>query len=67
MGNQIYLSDKEIELLYDTASEWCSIMSDGDDTADLAEKRLKNGLGSAMYKLSSGTEAKEIYKDYMKR
>lgn len=42
MGKQIYLSDKEIELLYDTASEWCSIMSDGDDTADLAEKRLKD-------------------------
>lgn len=42
MGRQIYLSDKEIQSLIDTCSEWASIMRDGEYTIDCVEERMYN-------------------------
>ena len=63
MGRSIYLTDKEISALRDTSSEWCDMMSSGDDVTPVDE-RLKNGLGSALKKLHKGTNGEKIYKEY---
>lgn len=65
MGRSIYFTDKEIQLLRDTSSEWCSMMGDGDEEAvQCVEDRLKDGLGSALKKLHKGTKGEEVYKGY---
>lgn len=62
---QVYLTDKEILALTTTASEWCSMMCDGDEeSGDAAQERLDNGLGSALYKLYKGRNGQRIYKEY---
>lgn len=67
MGRQIYLTDKEINALVDTCSEWSCMMSDGEETIGCVEDRMKDGLGSALYKLCKGTFAyAEVYKKYKK-
>ena len=67
MGRQIYLSDKEIEALRDVATEWCSIMGDGEDTYELANEKLDSGLGSALYKLYKGCYGARAYEEYKKQ
>lgn len=64
-GKRVYLTDKEIKALVDTASEWEQIMNDGEDTAGCVEERLKDGLGSALYKLYSSERAKRTYSRYV--
>lgn len=66
MGRQIYLSDKEIQSLIDTCSEWASIMGDGEYTIDCVKERMYNGLGSALYKLNKDRVTEHIYKKYIK-
>lgn len=67
MGKQIYLSNEEIESLRDAATEWCSIMGDGDETAHLVTAKLEKGLGSALYKLYKGTRGEKVYQKYIKK
>lgn len=66
MGKQIYLTTKEIEALNDVASEWSQIMGSGEETAELVDEKMKNGLGSALYKLNKGGYAERIYSKYVK-
>ena len=65
---QVYLSNIEVMALIDSASEWCSIMSDGDEeSAVIVDERLDNGLGSALYKLYKGRIGQRNYVEYAKR
>lgn len=65
---QIYLTDKEVLALISTASEWCSMMCDGDkESGNAAQERLDNGLGSALYKLYNGRNDQRCYKEYDKK
>ena len=65
MGKTIYFSDKEMDVLRDTASEWCSMMGDGDEeAAQCVDERLHDGLGSALKKLYKGLNGFEIYKSF---
>ena len=45
MGRTIYLSEKEIAALRNTAGEWCEIMGTGDKESNkCVEERMRNGL-----------------------
>lgn len=64
-GRNIYLTEKEQKALRDSASEWWDIMNGGDaESCDCAEKRLNDGLGSALRKLYKGLNGERIYKEY---
>lgn len=64
---QVYLTEKERETLVDCASEWCSMMCDGDEeSAQAVDERLDNGLGSALYKLYKGRHGQKVYESYVK-
>lgn len=65
MGRTIYLSEKEIAALSNTAGEWCEMMDSGDkDSRKCVEERLENGLGSALRKLYKGQRIERVYEDY---
>lgn len=65
MGRSIYLTEKEMQALRDSATEWCEMMGNGDEEANkCVEERMENGLGSAMRKLYKGCNAERIYQDY---
>lgn len=66
MGKQIYLTAKEIKALNDVASEWSQIMGSGEETAELVDEKMKDGLGSALYKLNKGSNAEDLYTKYIK-
>lgn len=63
-GRTIYFTDDEILALAATCAEWTSIMSEGEETADLVDDRLKEGLGSALKKLYNGREGQKVYLEY---
>lgn len=63
-GRSFHLTAKELKAVIDSCGEWVDMMSEGDSTIDLAEKRLNNGLGSALRKLSVGTNGENIYRNY---
>ena len=50
-GTTIYLTNDEILALTATCSEWESMMSDGEETSQLVDERLNEGLRNAMKKL----------------
>ena len=64
-GRSIYLTEKEQQALIDSSSEWCEMMGSGDEeSCNLVEERLNDGLGSALRKLYKGRNGERIYKDY---
>ena len=64
-GRNIYLTEKEQQSLIDSAGEWCEMMGSGDEeSCNLVEERLDNGLGSALRKLYKERNGEIIYKDY---
>ena len=64
---QLYLSEKEAMTLRDVATEWCSIMSDGEETLGCVEEKLNNGLGAALYKLYKGRNGQKVYEEYARK
>lgn len=64
MGRSIYFTDKELAVLRSSASEWCEMMADGEETFDAVQETLNNGLGSALKKLYKGCNGERAYKDY---
>lgn len=65
---QVYLTEKEILALIDCATEWCDMMSSGNEkSAELVNERLSNGLGSALYKLYKGRNGQRAYEEYKRR
>lgn len=65
---QVYLTDKEIIALIESATEWYSMMGDGDaDSCKQAEERMDNGLGSALYKLYKGRNGQKFYEEYARK
>lgn len=65
---QVYLTEKEVLALIDSATEWYSIMGDGDEAShEQAEERMNNGLGSALYKLYKGRNGQRIYEEYARK
>lgn len=65
---QLYLTNKEINALIESATEWCSMMGDGDeDSCKQAEERMDNGLGSALYKLYKGRNGQRNYEEYARK
>lgn len=64
MGRNIYFTDKELKALRSSATEWCEMMADGEETVDDVEEKLNNGLGSALKKLYKGCNGEKAYKDY---
>lgn len=65
---QVYLTDKEITALIESATEWYLIMGDGDkDSCEQAEERMDNGLGSALYKLHKGRRGQKHYEEYVRK
>jgi hypothetical protein len=64
-GRNIYLTEKEQKALIDSCSEWCEMMSSGDEEYfNIVEEKLNNGLGSALRKLYKGKNGERIYRDY---
>ena len=55
MGRNIYLTDKEISQLIYACKTYISWGYEDDICRKLVESNLKNGLGSALKKLSKGT------------
>lgn len=64
---QLYLSEKEAMALRDVATEWCSIMGDGEETFECVDEKLNNGLGSALYKLYKGRKGQRVYEKYARK
>ena len=65
MGRTIYLSEKEIAALRNTAGEWREIMGTGDKESNkCVEERMRNGLGSALRKLYKGCRMEQVYEEY---
>lgn len=65
---QVYLTDKEITALIESATEWYSMMGDGDeDSREQAKERMDNGLGSALYKLYKGRNGQRVYEEYARK
>lgn len=65
---QVYLTEKEILALIKSATEWYSMMGDGDEEAyEQGEERMDNGLGSALYKLYKGRDGQKHYKKYARK
>lgn len=65
---QVYLTDKEITALITSATEWYSMMGDGDkDLCGQAEERMDSGLGSALYKLYKGRRGQKHYEEYARK
>ena len=64
MGKQIYLTEKEIDAVLATCTEWSDIMSQGEETNHLVEERLQEGLGSAIRKVGDGRIIAGIYGSY---
>lgn len=64
-GRNVYLTEKEMSALRQSSSEWCDIMSGGDEeSCDCVEEQLNNGLGSALKKLYKGLNGERVYKNY---
>lgn len=65
---QVYLTDKEITALIASATEWYSMMGDGDeDSCEQAEERMDSGLGSALYKLYKDRRGQKHYEEYARK
>lgn len=64
MGRTIKLTEEEIKALIDTCSEWIEMMSEGEDSFEFVDKRLDEGLGTALRKLYKGRNGEKIYKHY---
>lgn len=65
---QVYLTDKEVTALIDSVTEWYSMMgNNSEDLCEEAEKRMDNGLGSALYKLYKGRKGQRIYEEYARK
>lgn len=60
----VSLTDKEISALISTCSEWSSIMGEGEETFELVEERMNDGLGSALRKLTVNRKSNELYSKY---
>lgn len=54
----------EQQMILRVISEWEQIMNEGDDTPELVDEYMQNGLGKALYKLSKGTNMQRIYREY---
>lgn len=64
-GIQIYLTRREQLALLNAASCYIEMMEDGDETYNIVNEEITDGgLGRAIYKISAGTNAQHIYKDY---
>ena len=62
---QVYLTEKELFALIDSSTEWCDIMASGNEqSVELVNERLEQGLGSALYKLYKGRVGQKNYKEY---
>lgn len=64
MGKRIYLTEKEIDAVLNTCTEWSDMMSQGEETVYLVEERLQEGLGSAIRKVGDGRIIGGIYGSY---
>ena len=62
MGKNIYLNDNEVYALIHTAEEW--IVQHEEDNPETTNKRMKDGLGSALKKLYKDTRREKTYKKY---
>ena len=65
-GINIYLTEKERNIIVDYVTEYMSVLGEGEDTCEYIEKDLKNGLGSALYKLYKGRIGQRNYEEYKK-
>lgn len=65
---QVYLTEKEIFALIDSATEWCDMMASGNEkSVELVNERLSDGLGSALYKLYKGRNGQRAYEEYRRK
>lgn len=51
MGKTIYLKDNELDCLRRVCTEYIEMMTSGEETYDLVEETLREGLETAMNKL----------------
>lgn len=59
---------KEVSALIASATEWCSMMGAGDEfSCELADERINNGLGSALYKLYKGRNGQKKYENFARK
>lgn len=63
-GKQIYLTEKEIEAVLSTCTEWADMMAEGEETNYLVKERLQEGLGSAIRKIGIGRRIAGFYGKY---
>lgn len=66
-GISIYLTEQEQDMLIEYATQAISILGEAEGTWEQTEDDLKNGLGSAMYKIYKGRNGQRNYKQYKRR
>ena len=59
------LTNQELSMLVQVVTEYIEIFGEAESTRDYTSYMLDNGLGSAMKKLTKGTNSQCIYKDYI--
>ena len=60
----ISLTDIEAKRIFDACSEYTDMMGQGEDTCEYTAYLLENGLGSALRKISKGSNAQRVYGKY---
>lgn len=60
------LSEREVQLLLQSVSEYIELMGEAEDTHDYTEYMINNGLGSAIKELGKGRKVGSAYKKYTK-
>ena len=63
----ISFTKKEEAQLRNALNSYCDLMNDSYETSKSLEVELKNGLGSALYKLYKYRKGSALYEKYAKR
>ena len=64
MGRNIYLTDRELNMVRDYVFEATDILGNASDTAEQVDEDMENGLGSALRKLYKGCIGESKYAKY---
>lgn len=63
-GVRIYLTEKEQDMLIKYVSEGVSILGESEDNCEEVSRDMKEGLGSALYKINKGRNGQRYYESY---
>ena len=63
-GRSIYFTETEIDMILKYMGEAVGILGETEDTCEMTEEDMENGLGSALRKLYKGRNGERIYAKY---